>query len=317
MERKNVRTISDRPMRALPGGVGLLAILLTLAAAVTLFVSGINALESASRFPRIPFGVPNPVSLFDRLGPLWMILGGLLFIVGLIMFNGLFIVQPNQAEVVTLFGRYLGSIKEDGWYFTNPLVAKKKLSLRVHNFNSPQLKVNDADGNPIEIAAVVVWRVVDTAKAIFDVENYLQFVEVQSETAIRHLASQYSYDDGQHPGEPSLRGSADVVALDLQKELQARLELAGLEVVEARLSHLAYSAEIAGAMLQRQQAAAIIAARQKIVEGAVSMVEMALEMLAQKQVVELDAARKAELVSSLLVVLTSDRGAHPMLPVGK
>lgn len=233
------------------------------------------------------------------------------------MWNGLFIVQPNQAEVLTLFGRYLGSVKQDGWYFTNPLVAKKKLSLRVHNFNSPQLKVNDADGNPIEIAAVVVWRVVNTAKAIFDVENYTQFVEVQAETAIRHLASQYPYDDGQHPGEPSLRGSADIVAIDLQKELQARLELAGLEVVEARLSHLAYSAEIAGAMLQRQQAAAIIAARQKIVEGAVSMVEMALEMIAQKQVVELDAAKKADLVSSLLVVLTSDRGAHPMLPVNK
>jgi regulator of protease activity HflC (stomatin/prohibitin superfamily) len=294
MSTVNLRPIEDRTIHALPGWIGLLVILIVKLSAIFLFSTGIT-----------------------HEAPLPLITGILLFGVGLVMWNGLFIVQPNQAEVLTLFGRYLGSVKEDGWYFTNPLVAKKKLSLRVHNFNSPQLKVNDADGNPIEIAAVVVWRVVDTAKAIFAVENYTQFVEVQSETAIRHLASQYPYDDGQHPGEPSLRGSADEVALNLQKELQARLQLAGLEVVEARLSHLAYSAEIAGAMLQRQQAAAIIAARQKIVEGAVSMVEMALEMIAEKQVVELDAARKAELVSSLLVVLTSDRGAHPMLPVGK
>jgi regulator of protease activity HflC (stomatin/prohibitin superfamily) len=294
MSTVNLRPIEDRTIHALPGWIGLLVILVVKLSAIFLFSTGIT-----------------------QEAPLPLITGSLLFGVSLVMWNGLFIVQPNQAEVLTLFGRYLGSVKEDGWYFTNPLVAKKKLSLRVHNFNSPQLKVNDADGNPIEIAAVVVWRVVDTAKAIFAVENYTQFVEVQSETAIRHLASQYPYDDGQHPGEPSLRGSADEVALNLQKELQARLQLAGLEVVEARLSHLAYSAEIAGAMLQRQQAAAIIAARQKIVEGAVSMVEMALEMIAEKQVVELDAARKAELVSSLLVVLTSDRGAHPMLPVGK
>lgn len=299
MESSKIRTIEDRSVRALPGWIGLLAIIAVETLAITLFVSGL------------------PIDDFAKPAPFLIISGIVLFIGGLITVNGIFIVQPNQAEVLTLFGRYLGSVKEDGWYFTSPLVAKKKLSLRVHNFNSPQLKVNDADGNPIEIAAVVVWRVVNTAKAIFDVENYNQFVEVQSETAIRHLASQYSYDDGQHPGEPSLRGSADVVALDLQKELQARLELAGIEVVEARLSHLAYSAEIAGAMLQRQQAAAIIAARQKIVEGAVTMVEMALEMIAEKQVVELDAARKAELVSSLLVVLTSDRGAHPMLPVIK
>lgn len=299
MESANLRKIEDRHVGAMPGWVGLLAILLIEIVAVTLFVSGL------------------PANDFADPAPAWIIGGILLFIAGLVMINGLFVVQPNKAEVLTLFGRYLGSVKQDGWYFTNPLVAKKKLSLRVHNFNSPQLKVNDADGNPIEIAAVVVWRVVDTAKAIFDVENYTQFVEVQSETAIRHLASQYPYDDGQHPGEPSLRGSADVVAKDLQKELQARLELAGLEVVEARLSHLAYSAEIAGAMLQRQQAAAIIAARQKIVEGAVTMVEMALDLIAEKQVVELDAAKKAELVSSLLVVLTSDRGAHPMLPVTK
>lgn len=291
----NLRMIADRNIRALPGWIGVPAIIAVKALAVTLFVGSLSSADSGLR----------------------LITSILLFVAGLIMWNGLFIVQPNQAEVLTLFGRYLGSVKQDGWYFANPLVVKKKISLRVHNFNSPQLKVNDADGNPIEIAAVVVWRVVDTARAVFDVENYNQFVEVQSETAIRHLASQYPYDDGQHPGEPSLRGSADAVALDLKKELQDRLDLAGLEVVDARLSHLAYSAEIAGAMLQRQQAAAIIAARQKIVEGAVTMVEMALEMIAEKQLVELDTARKAELVSNLLVVLTSDRGAHPVLPVTK
>lgn len=295
----NVRAVSERGTWTLPGGVGLVVILALKALALLIF---------SWSLPQSALADPDPAGIISAL---------LIFLVATVSWNGLFVVQPNQAEVLVLFGRYQGSIKQDGWYFVNPLVAKKKISLRVHNFTSPELKVNDADGNPIEIAAVVVWRVVDTAKAIFDVENYNQFVQVQSETAIRHLASQYPYDDGQHPGEPSLRGSADAVAAGLRTELQARLELAGIEVIEARLSHLAYSAEIAGAMLQRQQAAAIIAARQKIVEGAVSMVEMALEMLAQKQVVELDPGQKAELVSSLLVVLTSDRGAHPMLPVTK
>ncbi|MEW8978638.1 MAG: SPFH domain-containing protein, partial [Symbiobacterium sp.] len=224
---------------------------------------------------------------------------------------------PNQAEVLILFGRYMGSVKSDGWYFVNPLVSKRKVSLRVRNFTSPQLKVNDADGNPIEIAAVVVWRVVDTARALFSVEDYNAFVEVQSETAIRHLASQYPYDDGYNEGRPSLRGSAEEVALALQQELQERLEMAGIAVIEARISHLAYSPEIAGAMLQRQQAAAIIAARQKIVEGAVSMVEMALDMLDEQRKVELSPERKADLVTNLLVVLTGDRAAQPTVPVGR
>lgn len=291
----NEKRTSERAAAVLPGWVGpVLAIGLKAAAVGVLVISKQGYGSDAGILPAL-----------------------LLFIAGLVMWAGMFVVQPNQAEVLILFGRYLGSVKTDGWYFTNPLATKRKVSLRVHNFNSPLLKVNDADGNPIEIAAVVVWRVVDTARATFDVENYSQFVEVQSETAIRHLASQYPYDDGQHPGEPSLRGSADLIAPALRQELQERLELAGIEVIEARLSHLAYSPEIAGAMLQRQQAAAVIAARQKIVEGAVSMVEMALDQLAQKQVVELSPEKKAELVSNLLVVLTSDRGAHPMLPVGK
>lgn len=289
---------SERTLHAKPGWLGLLLVVVMIALSVVLFVAALG---------------PNP----DQPNGLGVAGSILLFLVAMFLLPGIFVVQPNQAEVRVLFGRYLGSVKQAGWYFTNPFAAKKKISLRVHNFNSPQLKVNDADGNPIEIGAVIVWRVVDTAKAIFDVEDYAKFVEVQSETALRHLASQYPYDDGQHPGQLSLRGSADEVALALKDELQARLDLAGLEVIEARLSHLAYSAEIAGAMLQRQQAAAIIAARQKIVEGAVSMVEMALAMLEEKDVVKLDTAAKADLVSSLLVVLTSDRGAHPMLPVTK
>ncbi len=300
MEEKfsgNVRTVAERSTWAIPGWIGFVG---------TLAVEVLSAVWFIYSLPAEEWMRPNVPGLIGSI---------LLFTLSTLVWNGLFVVQPNRAEVIVLFGRYLGSVKRDGWYFTNPLVTKKKISLRVHNFTSPQLKVNDADGNPIEIAAVVVWRVVDTARATFDVENYLEFVEVQSETAIRHLASQYPYDEGQHPGEPSLRGAADEVAVALRKELQVRLELAGIEVIEARLSHLAYSPEIAGAMLQRQQASAIIAARQKIVEGAVSMVEMALDMLAEKQVVALTPEKKADLVASLLVVLTSDRGAHPMLPV--
>lgn len=295
---EQVRTIPERDARTMPGLLGLVLSLALLALSVCLFILGLPKEWGEG-------------SIF------LVVVSALLFSVALLMWNGLFIVQPNQAEVLIIFGRYVGSVKKDGWYFTNPLVSKKKISLRVHNFNSPQLKVNDANGNPIEIAAVVVWRVVDTARAIFDVEDYNAFVEVQAETAIRHLASQYPYDDGQNEGEPSLRGSADEVAAALQRELQARLDLAGISVIEARLSHLAYSPEIAGAMLQRQQATAIIAARQKIVEGAVSMVEMALEMLAEKQTVELTAERKADLVSNLLVVLTSDRTAQPTVPLGR
>lgn len=286
-------------MRALPGWLGLMIALVLMGLSIWLFVAGL------------------PLDVWEEPSPFLLVTGSVLFVASLILLNGLFVVQPNQARVLILFGRYLGTVKSDGWYFVNPLASKKQISLRVRNFTSPQLKVNDANGNPIEIAAVVVWRVVDTAKAIFSVEDYNAFVEVQSETAIRHLASQYPYDDGQNEGEPSLRGSAEEVALALQKELQERLDMAGIEVIEARISHLAYSPEIAGAMLQRQQAAAIIAARQKIVEGAVSMVEMALDMLDQQQKVELTPERKADLVANLLVVLTSDRAAQPTLPMGR
>ncbi|MBY6276519.1 SPFH domain-containing protein [Symbiobacterium thermophilum] len=286
-------------VKALPGWIGLVTVLLLIGLSIWLFALGL---------PDAPWLRPSPVLLA---------VSAVLFLVACICCNGLFVVQPNQARVLVLFGRYTGTVKADGWYFVNPLVSKRPVSLRVRNFTSPQLKVNDANGNPIEIAAVVVWRVVDTARAVFSVEDYNAFVEVQSETAIRHLASQYPYDDGLNEGELSLRGSAEEVALALKKELQDRLEMAGIAVIEARISHLAYSPEIAGAMLQRQQAAAIIAARQKIVEGAVSMVEMALDMLDQHRKVELTPERKAELVANLLVVLTSDRAATPTLPLAR
>lgn len=287
----------ERPVATLPGWGGLAILVAAHVAGVWLLVSGLAG-----------SGEPAPAPV---------VAGGMMLVAALVGWNGLFVVQPNQAEVLLLFGRYLGSVKQPGWYFANPLVSKRKLSLRFRNFNSAQLKVNDADGNPIEIAAVVVWRVVDTARAAFDVENYTQFVEVQSETAVRHLASEYPYDDAQHPGQPSLRHSADEVAAVLRRELQVRLDVAGIEVVEARLSHLAYSPEIAPAMLQRQQATAIIAARQKIVEGAVSMVEMALDMLNQKKMVDFTPEQKAAMVANLLVVLTSDRAVHPVVPMGQ
>jgi regulator of protease activity HflC (stomatin/prohibitin superfamily) len=238
----------------------------------------------------------------------------LLGIFALLCMGGMFIIQPNQAEVLVFLGKYRGTVKREGWYWTNPFTSKRKLSLRVENFNTPKLKVNDADGNPIEIAAVVVWRVRDTARATFDVERYGQFVEVQSETALRHIATQYPYDNTARPDQATLRGSADEVGRALQVELQERLALAGIEVLETRLTHLAYSPEIAGAMLQRQQAAAIIAARARIAEGAVGIVETLLDSLARRKVVTLTPQDKARMVSSLLVVLTSERGAQPVLP---
>ena len=235
-------------------------------------------------------------------------------ILAVLSIGGMFVIQPNQAEVLVFLGKYRGTVKREGWYWTNPFTSKRKLSLRVENFNTPRLKVNDADGNPIEIAAVVVWRVRDTARATFDVERYGQFVEVQSETALRHIATQYPYDNTTRSEQATLRGSADEVGQALKVELQERLALAGIEVLETRLTHLAYSPEIAGAMLQRQQAAAIIAARARIAEGAVGIVETVLESLAERKVVTLTPQDKARMVSSLLVVLTSERGAQPVLP---
>jgi hypothetical protein len=227
---------------------------------------------------------------------------------------GLFIVNPNEARVLQLFGAYRGTVRDSGLRWANPFFSKRPLSVRVRNFESSKLKVNDREGNPIEIAAIVVWRVVDTAEALFEVDNYENYIKVQSESALRGLASRYAYDGGDE--EVSLRGGTQAVAADLQHEVQARLAKAGIEVMEARISHLAYAPEIAAAMLRRQQAGAIIAARQKIVEGAVGMVEMALDMLAKSDKVALDEDRKAAMVSNLLVVLCADREAQPVVNTG-
>jgi regulator of protease activity HflC (stomatin/prohibitin superfamily) len=228
---------------------------------------------------------------------------------------GLFTVQPNQGVVLILFGSYVGTAKKSGWWWTNPFNVRKRISLRARNLNGQVIKVNDNHGNPVEIAAVVVWRVHDTAQAVFDVDDYERYVNVQSETAVRHLASQYPYDEYDSDA-ISLRGSTDKVSSFLRTELQERLGQAGVEVQEARLSHLAYAPEIAAAMLQRQQAAAIIAARARIVDGAVGMVEMALQRLAQNKVVELDDERKAAMVSNLLVVLCGEHAATPVINAG-
>jgi regulator of protease activity HflC (stomatin/prohibitin superfamily) len=235
-------------------------------------------------------------------------------VLGFILTGGFLVVQPNEARVLTFLGKYTGSVTRDGWYWVNPFAKKQKLSLKVNNFNSERLKVNDAMGNPIEIAAVIVWRVTDSARATFDVEDYQEFVGIQSETAIRALASRYPYDT--HDETESLRGNPDEVGEELRKELHKRLEIAGIDVLEARISHLAYAPEIAQAMLRRQQAQAVIAARQKIVEGAVGMVKQALAQLKSEGVVELDEERKAAMVNNLLVALVSESEASPVINTG-
>jgi regulator of protease activity HflC (stomatin/prohibitin superfamily) len=228
---------------------------------------------------------------------------------------GLFVVNPNEARVLQLFGDYAGTAKVAGLRWANPFYTKRRISLRVRNFESSRLKVNDSEGNPIEIAAVVVWRVFETAEAAFLVDDYEHYVRVQSEAAVRNAATSYPYD-AHDDAIVSLRGATNVVADHLKKEIQDRLQKAGVEVLEARISHLAYAPEIAAAMLQRQQAGAIIAARQRIVEGAVGMVEMALEMLSRKEIVRLDEERKAAMVSNLLVVLCGERGTQPIVNAG-
>jgi regulator of protease activity HflC (stomatin/prohibitin superfamily) len=228
---------------------------------------------------------------------------------------GLAVVNPNESQVVQLFGNYIGTLKKPGFWWVNPFSMRRKISVRVRNFESAKLKVNDHDGNPIEIAAVVVWRVVDTAEAMFEVDNYENFVKVQTEAALRILASGHPYD-AHNEGQMSLRSNIGEVAELLKQEVQDRLAKAGVEVIEARISHLAYAPEIASAMLQRQQASAIVAARVKIVEGAVGMVEMALDALSKREVVELDNDRRAAMVSNLLVVLCSDRHAQPVVNAG-
>ena len=239
----------------------------------------------------------------------------LVFATVLFLCKGFFQVQPNQGMVMLLFGRYAGTAREIGLRWTNPFLSKRAVSLRVRNFESSKLKVNDADGNPIEIAAVIVWQVVDTAEAVFQVDDYENYVHIQSESALRQMAQSYPYDSHEDD-KPSLRSHGDEITAHLRDQIQERLGKAGVKVLEARISHLAYAPEIAQAMLQRQQAGAIIAARTRIVEGAVSMVEMALRQLSQQNIVELDEERKAAMVSNLLVVLCGERGTQPVLNTG-
>ena len=238
-----------------------------------------------------------------------------LVFISFISFGGFMIVQPNESKVLMLFGKYTGTVRDSGFWWVNPFTVKKHVSLRIRNFNSEKIKVNDLHGNPIEIAAVIVWRVVDSARAIFDVQNYEQFVAIQAETAIRTLASEYPYDTNEGEKE-SLRSSPTEVAENLQKELQTRLEVAGVTIVEARITHLAYAQEIAQAMLRRQQAQAIVAARFKIVEGAVGMVQQALQDLSDKNIVNLDEERKAQMVNNLMVALVADHEAIPVINTG-
>ncbi len=247
--------------------------------------------------------------------PLLVLAAVLALAVLIVLLAGLFVINPNEARVLQLFGAYSGTAREAGLRWANPFYTKRHISLRVRNFESGKLKVNDADGNPIEIASVVVWRVVDTAEACFEVDDYEHYVKVQTEAAVRSLAVRYPYD-AHDEQTVSLRGATATVAGDLKHEVQERLAKAGVEVIEARLSHLAYAPEIASAMLRRQQAGAVIAARTKIVEGAVSMVEMALEKLDQSTQVHLDDERKAAMVSNLLVVLCADREAQPVVNTG-
>ena len=247
--------------------------------------------------------------------PLEIVAAALLMALLTFLMAGLFMVNPNEAKVLQLFGEYKGTAKEQGLRWANPFYTKKKVSLRIRNFESSHLKVNDIDGNPIEIAAVVVWKVFETAEAVFEVDDYEHYVKVQSESALRNLATSYAYD-AHDDAQASLRGHTGAVADHLKREVNERLSKAGVEVIEARISHLAYAPEIAAAMLQRQQAGAIIAARQRIVEGAVGMVEMALDMLSKKSIITLDEDRKAAMVSNLLVVLCGDRNTQPVINTG-
>lgn len=288
-------TMTEKKMPRIPGFFAAFIMLVTWAGAIILIV-----LHSPSE---------------NALPDAWFVSGLLYLILSSLAYNGFFIVQPNQAKAFIFFGRYAGTCAEPGFWFTNPLCTRRKLSLRMRNFSSQTIKVNDAGGNPIEIAAVVVWQVTDTAKALFAVDNYENYVVIQSETGVRNLASHYPYDTADAALD-SLRGSPDRISEALRHQLQDRLGLAGVTVVEARLSHLAYAPEIAQTMLRRQQAAAIIAARRLIVDGAVGMVQMALASLEENGIVKLDEERKAAMVNNLLVALVSESEAQPVINTG-
>ena len=291
-----------------------------LAVVILLFVLGIVCLVCALVFTETD-GIPEAIQ------PVFVVVTLLLFLTGIIFIMGFKLLQPNEAYVFTLFGKYYGTLKRDGFYWVNPFCVSvnparfsmgsgKKLSLKAMTLNNDKQKVNDEEGNPIEISVVVIWRICNTASAVFNVENYSAYISTQCDAAIRQVARQYPYDVSSNGDEKSLRGSAQEIADVLRKELQTRVAMAGIDILEARISHLAYSPEIAAAMLQRQQASAIIAARQKIVEGAGSMVQMALNRLSEEKIVELDDERKAQMVSNLLVVLCGNRDAQPVVNSG-
>ncbi len=263
----------------------------------------------------ILLGLVMMVRQFQQQHHIMGLTATLVVVLASVLLGGLFIVNPNEAKALVLFGSYKGTVKQDGFWFANPFLTKRAISLRVRNFETPKLKVNDNHSNPIEIGAIVVWKVVETAEALFEVDDYARYVAVQSEAALRTVATQYPYDS-HSAGELSLSTHTTEVSHALEQALVERLKKAGVEVIEARISHLAYSPEIAAAMLQRQQASAIIAARQKIVEGAVGMVEMALDSLNKREIVKLDEERKASMVSNLLVVLCSERSTQPVVNTG-
>ncbi|KAF1689814.1 SPFH domain-containing protein [Pseudoxanthomonas koreensis] len=287
--------MKELPIRSLPGIPVLVVTVLASAAAVWLFFTGVRGVEGGAALPVLASAV--------------------LVLLVVLMVTGLYSIQPNQAAVLSLFGKYVGTVKEAGLRWNNPFYSKRKVSQRVRNFESGKLKVNDLDGSPIEIAAVIVWQVVDASEAVFNVDDYENFVHIQSEAALRAMAASYPYD--QHDeGQTALRSHPQEISDHLQAQIAERLGTAGVEVIEARISHLAYAPEIAQVMLQRQQANAVIAARTRIVAGAVGMVEMALDELQKNGVVQLDEERKAQMVGNLLVVLCGDRGMQPVLNAG-
>ena len=284
--------IAEKPASKINGFVILLISILLLTLDIYLFVAGIQS--RSAQF-------------------LWVFIPVLLVFVFLII--GFIVVQPNDSRVLIFFGKYIGTVRDSGFWWVNPFTVRKQVSLRIRNFSSEKIKVNDLNGNPIEIGAVIVWKVIDSAKAVFDVENYEQFVDIQSETAIRSLASEFPYDESEN-NKASLRGSPQEIAENLQKQVQSRLEIAGVDIIEARISHLAYAQEIAQAMLRRQQAEAVVAARFKIVEGAVGMVDIALKSLSEQKIINLDEEKKATMVNNLMVALVSEAEVSPIINTG-
>ncbi|MDQ0986697.1 SPFH domain-containing protein [Streptomyces sp. V2I9] len=284
---------------SIPGGLGLLLTVLGVFAGAGLAIAGGAIGANGSNAVGVPL----------------LILGVLLVITSFFCMSGVKMVAPGEARVIQLFGRYVGTIRADGLRWVNPLTSSRRISTRVRNHETAVLKVNDAYGNPIELAAIVVWKVEDTAQALFEVDDFLEFVATQTESAVRHIAIEYPYDAHEEDG-LSLRGNAEEITEKLAAELTARVQAAGVRIIESRFSHLAYAPEIASAMLQRQQAGAVVAARQQIVEGAVGMVEMALDRIGERDIVELDSERKAAMVSNLMVVLCGDRSAQPVLNTG-